>query len=176
MCRLSRVTVRSSFSLSRTRRDETKRFFSRAGFNYEAIDCLDNDTTTKRYKLHIFDLPGNEDLRCVWEHFYNNMNVDVLAYIVDASDRSMSKLEKVRNVFSMLCNEETLKGAAKLIVLNQKKTSGKGRHISKAEILRLLGPEYSKTTTIVTVNAKTGKNLQTLKKLLCTGKAIESGK
>ena len=104
------------------------------------------------------------------------MNVDVLAYIVDASDHSISKLEKVRNVFSMLCNEETLKGAAKLIVLNQKKTAGKGHHISKAEILRLLGPEYSKKTTIVTVNAKTGKNLQTLKKLLCTGKATESGK
>ena len=109
-------------------------FSSSAGFNYEAIDCLDNDTTTKRYKLHIFDLPGNEDLRCVWENFYNNMNVDVLAYIVDASDHSISKLEKVRNVFSMLCNEETLKGAAKLIVLNQKKTAGKWRHISKAEI------------------------------------------
>ena len=97
MCRLSRVTVRSSFSLFRTRRDETKRFFSRAGFNYEAIDCLDNDTT-KRYKLHIFDL-REQNFRCVWEHFYNNMNVDVLA-TVDASDRSMSKLEKVRNVLA----------------------------------------------------------------------------
>lgn len=145
------------------------------GFNYEAIDCINNESTTQRYKLHIFDLPGNENLRCVWEHFYRNMNVDVMCFIVDASDRSAAKLEEVKRTFSMLCNEETLKPAAKLIVLNQKKNSTKGKFISKAEILRLLGPEYGKATTIVTVDAKSGKNLQALKKLLCTGKGTKGG-
>lgn len=146
------------------------------GFNYEVIDCINNESTTTRYKLKIFDLPGNEDLRCVWEHFYNNMSVDVMAFIVDASDRSMAKLEEVKSTFTMLCNEEHLKAAAKLVILNQKKTAGKGKFISKSEILRLLGTEVGKMTTIITVDAKSGKNLQALKKLLCTGKATQGPK
>jgi len=146
------------------------------GFNYEVIDCINNDTTTTRYKLHIFDLPGHEDLRCTWEHFYNNMNVDVMVFVVDASDKSSSKLEAVKSTFTMLCNEENLKSTAKIVVLNQKNVQGKSKIVSKSEILRVLGAEYGKMTTIITVNAKTGKNLQALKKILCTGKAARGSK
>ena len=78
------------------------------GFNVEMLDY-------KGLKLTIWDVGGQDKIRILWKHYYQN--TDGIIFVVDSNDKE--RLEKVRETLALCLIEEELKDAALLIFANK---------------------------------------------------------
>jgi small GTP-binding protein len=159
-------TTQLLYSLALQKAPE-KAFEPTRGFNYEKVVHKINDRRTTTYELHIFDLAGDERLRTLWKHFYDNMNTHVLCFVIDAHDSAV--LPQVRAEFQLLVHEEMLREAHLVIVQNIK--DKRRPIIDDAELstaLELKKFRYLKPV-LCKVNAKEGTGLDKLRKVFCLG-------
>ena len=68
------------------------------GFNVETLNY-------KNLNLTIWDIGGQEKIRKLWRHYYNN--VDMIIYVVDSNDDG--RLEESKNELHSIANEDQLK-------------------------------------------------------------------
>lgn len=67
------------------------------GFNVEQVKYKNLDLT-------LWDIGGQEKIRKLWRHYYNN--IDILIYVVDSND--MGRIDESREELHALLNEEQL--------------------------------------------------------------------
>ena len=79
------------------------------GFNVETL-------TYKNLNLTIWDIGGQEKIRKLWRHYYNN--VDMIIYVVDSNDEG--RLEESKNELHALANEDQLKNIDAILIFNNK--------------------------------------------------------
>lgn len=75
-----------------------------------------------RCKCSLFDLSGAEKMRPLWERYYRD--TDAIVYVVNCADTSFDNLEKSRNEFEQLCQNDVIQrrrrvGLPILIFANQ---------------------------------------------------------
>ena len=68
------------------------------GFNVEQVKYKNLDLT-------LWDIGGQEKIRKLWRHYYNN--IDILIYVVDSND--MGRIDESREELHSLVNEDQLK-------------------------------------------------------------------
>eukprot|EP00941_MAST-03F_sp_MAST-3F-sp1_P002053 g2053.t1 len=147
-----------------------KAFEATRGFNYEKVVHKISARKTTTYELHIFDISGDERLHSLVQHFYNNMRVDVLAFVLDAQDERA--LQSIKDTFQNLVHERALLEVELILVLNIK--DKRQPILDDSEILsalelkkfRYLKPIFCK------VNAKEGTGLDKLRRLLCVNPGV----
>ena len=83
------------------------------GFNVEQLDY-------KGLKFTIWDVGGQDKIRVLWKHYYQN--TDGIIFVVDSNDNE--RFEQVRETLLLCLNEEELKNAALLIFANKQDING----------------------------------------------------
>eukprot|EP00026_Physarum_polycephalum_P014510 Phypoly_transcript_15032.p1 GENE.Phypoly_transcript_15032~~Phypoly_transcript_15032.p1 ORF type:complete len:188 (+),score=21.38 Phypoly_transcript_15032:252-815(+) len=78
------------------------------GFNVESI-------TYKEIKFTVWDVGGQDKIRGLWRHYYQN--VSGMIFVMDANDRD--RLEEASKELSRLLGEEELKNIVLLILANK---------------------------------------------------------
>ena len=78
------------------------------GFNYETLHY-------KNVKLNVWDVGGQDKIRILWKHYFQNTKA--LIYVVDSSD--IDRLEQAKETLHNLCLEEELFGVPILIFANK---------------------------------------------------------
>ena len=96
------------------------------GFNVEMLDY-------KGLKLTIWDVGGQDKIRILWKHYYQN--TDGIIFVVDSNDKE--RLEKVRETLALCLIEEELKDAALLIFANKQDLNGAVSPNELTEILEM---------------------------------------
>ena len=79
------------------------------GFNVETLNY-------KNLNLTIWDIGGQEKIRKLWRHYYNN--VDMIIYVVDSNDDG--RLEESKNELHSIANEDQLKNISSILIFNNK--------------------------------------------------------
>ena len=79
------------------------------GFNVETLSY-------KNLNLTIWDVGGQEKIRKLWRHYYNN--IDMVIYVIDANDQG--RLEESKKELHSLMNEDQLKDIDALLIYNNK--------------------------------------------------------
>ena len=78
------------------------------GFNVETLQV-------GKVKLTVWDVGGQEKIRTLWRHYYENVNG--LVFVVDSTDRE--RLQEVRDELARLIDEASLQGAPLLVFANK---------------------------------------------------------
>lgn len=78
------------------------------GFVYESIQH-------KNFKLAVWDVAGQDSLRSLWKHYYQNTKAVI--FVVDSADRDWIDLAK--NELHKIVNDEELKDATLLLLANK---------------------------------------------------------
>jgi small GTP-binding protein len=78
------------------------------GFVYESIQH-------KNFKLSVWDVAGQDSLRSLWKHYYQNTKAVI--FVVDSSDKT--RLDLARNELHNIINDEELKDAVLLLLANK---------------------------------------------------------
>ena len=94
------------------------------GFNVEMLDY-------KGLKLTIWDVGGQDKIRILWKHYYQN--TDGIIFVVDSNDKE--RFEQVKETLALCLIEEELKDAALLIFANKQDLNGA---ISPNELTNIL--------------------------------------
>lgn len=133
-------------------------FTATTGFNYEVIKLPSSPVS-----IHAWDLAGSPELRRFWKFYYEAIHVDVLIFVVRASDAS--RLKEAASLYQHVTNEERLRDALQLLVLNReddaKYADSRPEVIEK--ISTLFGVDHnSPYEKIVELNASTSQGLDAL--------------
>eukprot|EP01111_Echinosteliopsis_oligospora_P006795 TRINITY_DN2114_c0_g1_i2.p1 TRINITY_DN2114_c0_g1~~TRINITY_DN2114_c0_g1_i2.p1 ORF type:complete len:158 (-),score=38.28 TRINITY_DN2114_c0_g1_i2:107-580(-) len=83
------------------------------GFNVEAIQY-------KNLKLLVWDVGGQDKIRALWKHYYQN--TDAVIFVVDSSDSE--RMEEATQELSKIMSEPELKNATLLIYANKLDLAG----------------------------------------------------
>ena len=83
------------------------------GFNVETI-------THKNFHMTMWDIGGQDKIRCLWRHYYQNTRGVV--FVVDSSDRD--RFPEVKEELQMLVREEELRDAVLLVLANKQDLPG----------------------------------------------------
>ena len=94
------------------------------GFNVEMLDY-------KGLRLTIWDVGGQDKIRILWKHYYQN--TDGIIFVVDSNDKE--RFEQVKETLALCLIEEELKDAALLIFANKQDLNGA---ISPNELTNIL--------------------------------------
>ena len=78
------------------------------GFNVETIEF-------KNCKLNVWDVGGQDKIRPMWKHYYQN--AEGLIFVVDSSDRN--RIDKAREELHRMLAEEDLKDTVLLVFANK---------------------------------------------------------
>ena len=79
------------------------------GFNVEQVKYKNLDLT-------LWDIGGQEKIRKLWRHYYNN--IDILIYVVDSND--MGRIDESREELHSLVNEDQLKDLKGVLIFCNK--------------------------------------------------------
>ncbi len=79
------------------------------GFNVETVNY-------RNLNLTIWDVGGQEKIRKLWRHYFNN--IDMVIYVVDANDNG--RLEESKKELQSLMSEDQLKNIDALLIYNNK--------------------------------------------------------
>tara|TARA_B100001758_G_C18373688_1_gene592980 strand:+ start:726 stop:1238 length:513 start_codon:yes stop_codon:yes gene_type:complete len=85
--------------------NEVKHTIPTIGFNVETV-------TYRNLNLTIWDIGGQEKIRKLWRHYYNN--IDMLIYVVDSND--MGRLDETKNELHSLINEDQLRDMKAILI------------------------------------------------------------
>ena len=118
------------------------------GFNVEMLDY-------KGLKLTIWDVGGQDKIRILWKHYYQN--TDGIIFVVDSNDKE--RLEKVRETLALCLIEEELKDAALLIFANKQDLNGAVSPNELTEILEM-GKINNRRWLVQCSSATTGQGLK----------------
>ena len=97
------------------------------GFNVETLDY-------KGLTFTIWDVGGQDKIRVLWKHYYQN--TDGIIFVVDCNDTD--RVEKNEEVLKLMLNEEELKDSDLLVMANKQDLSGS---LSPTEITEQIGME-----------------------------------
>ena len=75
------------------------------GFNVETVSY-------RNLNLTIWDIGGQERIRKLWRHYYDN--IDMLIYVIDAND--VGRMEETRIELHSLANEDQLKDIKAILI------------------------------------------------------------
>ena len=75
------------------------------GFNVETVSY-------RNLNLTIWDIGGQEKIRRLWRHYYDN--IDMLIYVVDAND--IGRLDETRTELHSLANEDQLRDMKAILI------------------------------------------------------------
>uniref|UniRef100_A0A7S1ZLW5 ADP-ribosylation factor n=1 Tax=Trieres chinensis TaxID=1514140 RepID=A0A7S1ZLW5_TRICV len=78
------------------------------GFNVERVDC-------KNISFTIWDIGGQDRIRCLWRHYYNDN--DAIIFVVDSAD--LDRINEARDELHKLIGEDQLRDAALLVFANK---------------------------------------------------------
>ena len=95
------------------------------GFNVETLDY-------KGLTFTIWDVGGQDKIRVLWKHYYQN--TDGIIFVVDCNDTD--RVEKNEEVLKLMLNEEELKDSDLLVMANKQDLSGS---LSPTEITEQIG-------------------------------------
>lgn len=95
------------------------------GFNVEKVQY-------KNVQFTVWDVGGQEKLRPLWKHYFNN--TDALIYVVDSLDRE--RVTRAANEFSTIVSDPLMRNSAILIFANKQDMKGA---LSPAEVCEALG-------------------------------------
>jgi small GTP-binding protein len=96
------------------------------GFNIEQIDY-------KNLQMTIWDIGGQDKLRPLWKHYYQN--ADAIIFVVDSADKT--RFELVLNEIHRLMNEPDLEKVKLLIYANKQDLSNATSSRELIDILEL---------------------------------------
>ncbi|KRX09540.1 P-loop containing nucleoside triphosphate hydrolase [Pseudocohnilembus persalinus] len=85
------------------------------GFNVETVEY-------KNIKFTVWDVGGQDKIRLLWRHYYQN--TQGLIFVVDSSDRD--RIEIARDELQRMLNEEDLKDVVLLVYANKQDTGVMG--------------------------------------------------
>ena len=89
--------------------NEIVRTIPTIGFNLETVNY-------KNLNLTLWDIGGQEKIRKLWRHYYNN--IDILIYVVDSND--MGRIEESRDELHYLVNEDQLRDLKAVLIFCNK--------------------------------------------------------
>eukprot|EP01010_Urceolus_cornutus_P001259 NODE_1789_length_756_cov_673.493635_g1390_i1.p1 GENE.NODE_1789_length_756_cov_673.493635_g1390_i1~~NODE_1789_length_756_cov_673.493635_g1390_i1.p1 ORF type:complete len:184 (-),score=32.27 NODE_1789_length_756_cov_673.493635_g1390_i1:145-696(-) len=95
------------------------------GFNVETVEY-------KNVKFTMWDVGGQDKLRPLWRHYFQN--TDALVYVADCNDKE--RVSQARDELQKMLSEEELRGAALLVFANKQDLPSA---MSTAEITDKLG-------------------------------------
>lgn len=78
------------------------------GFVYESIEY-------KKFKLSVWDVAGQDSLRPLWKHYYQNTKAVI--FVVDSSDKA--RIDLAKNELHKILNDDELKDATILLLANK---------------------------------------------------------
>ena len=78
------------------------------GFVYELIQH-------NNFKLAVWDVAGQDSLRSLWKHYYQNTKAVI--FVVDSSDRN--RIDQAKNELHKIVNDEELKEATLVLLANK---------------------------------------------------------
>lgn len=96
------------------------------GFNVESVEY-------KNLNLTIWDVGGQEKIRQLWRHYYNN--VDVLIFVIDSNDNG--RIDEAKKELHYLISEDELKDTIILIYSNKIDLPNSINHHTLADKLNL---------------------------------------
>lgn len=117
------------------------------GFVYESIEY-------KKFKLSVWDVAGQDSLRPLWKHYYQNTKAVI--FVVDSSDRA--RIDLAKNELHKILNDDELKDATILLLANKIDLDG----LSPEEVANNMDFERVKNLKkkCMGVVGLTGKNLE----------------
>jgi len=95
------------------------------GFNVEKVQY-------KNVMFTVWDVGGQEKLRPLWRHYFNN--TDGLIFVVDSLDRE--RMDRAANEFHSIINDPFMKNSAILVFANKQDMKG---CMTPAEVAEALG-------------------------------------
>ena len=95
------------------------------GFNVEKVQY-------KNMLFTVWDVGGQEKLRPLWRHYFNN--TDGLIYVVDSLDRE--RIKKARAEFNQIIEDPLMRNSALLVFANKQDMKGA---MKPAEVCEALG-------------------------------------
>jgi len=95
------------------------------GFNVEKVQY-------KNVQFTVWDVGGQEKLRPLWRHYFNN--TDGLIYVVDSLDRE--RVEKAASEFKQIIEDPLMRNSVILVFANKQDLKGA---LSPAEVCESLG-------------------------------------
>ena len=118
------------------------------GFNVETLDY-------KGLTFTIWDVGGQDKIRMLWKHYYQN--TDGIIFVVDSNDKDRIKLSE--EVLKLMLAEEDLKNSALLVMANKQDLSGA---LSPNEVTQQLGMKEIKGRNwlVQGTSAQTGQGLK----------------
>jgi small GTP-binding protein len=105
--------------------EETVKTIPTIGFNVETLDY-------KGLNLTVWDVYGQDKLRVLWKHYYQN--TDGLIFVVDSNDKD--RVDDAAEELNKMLNEEELKDCVVLVMANKQDLSGA---MSPNEVTEKLG-------------------------------------
>lgn len=78
------------------------------GFVYESIQI-------KNFKLSVWDVAGQDSLRSLWKHYYQNTKAVI--FVVDSSDKA--RMDLAKNELQKIVGDDELKDATLLLLANK---------------------------------------------------------
>lgn len=78
------------------------------GFVYESIEY-------KKFKLSVWDVAGQDSLRPLWKHYYQNTKAVI--FVVDSSDKA--RIDLAKNELHKILIDDELKDATILLLANK---------------------------------------------------------
>ena len=104
---------------------ETVKTIPTIGFNVETLKY-------KKLNLTVWDVGGQDKIRVLWKHYYQN--TDGLIFVVDSNDRD--RIEDAAEELKRMLNEEELKDTVVLVMANKQDLNGA---MSPNEVTKKLG-------------------------------------
>jgi Arf/Sar family protein len=106
-------------------------FLSYAGFNVEKVQY-------KNVVFTVWDVGGQEKLRPLWRHYFNN--TDALIYVVDCCDRE--RVTKAASEFKHIIEDPLMRHSVILVFANKQDLP---KALAPAEIVQALGLQQLKS-------------------------------
>jgi small GTP-binding protein len=104
---------------------ETVKTIPAIGFNVETLDY-------KGLNLTVWDVGGQDKIRVLWKHYYQN--TDGLIFVVDSNDKD--RVDDAAEELKKMLNEDELKDCVVLVMANKQDLSGA---MSPNEVTEKLG-------------------------------------
>ena len=127
---------------------ETVKTIPTIGFNVEIIEH-------KNFNFNIYDVGGQDKIRVLWKHHYQN--TDGLIFVVDANDRD--RIDEAAEELKKLLEAEELKDCPVLVYANKEDLNGA---LAPGEVTEKLGMGQLKGRTwlVQGASATTGQGLK----------------
>ena len=127
---------------------ETVKTIPTLGFNVETIKH-------KNFNFTIWDVGGQDKIRVLWKHYYQN--TDGLIFVVDSNDQD--RIEDAAEELKKMLAEEELKDCAVLVMANKQDLNGA---LAPGEVCRQLkmGEIKGRTWRVQGTSATTGQGFK----------------